>query len=508
MARTRIVRISAVVALWLSAALAALCARADTPGPDQIIEYYNTVVGRYHITGFFDEFFALDHGLEGPGWHETGVSFGAYVAVEDSRDPATGKACDTDASRCMPVSRFYSPRFNSHFFTADPAEVALLERPGSDWQFEEIAFFIPVPHAGQCAGTLQPVYRVYNNRAQFGDASHRFTPSAGLRQSMIDQGWVDEGIAFCAYPIPALAQLFPMAQFLYQPPFPDPHQASAITTPGGCANPGQDVYSCIEVDNLPLPTPVTPPLPPDPFAARTGLTDASVLALPAATPAQEAKDEFVQIGDPIATGIHVTTQSRGPRLYSSITPVAQLNGQFVPNGFDGRFFPWRPLNGTAYELVFASTVGLRNLTSVPGGSAYGHSIIEFVDVVSGGRFRFNAFAFGTTPVQAFTAHDAKDGVIIVGAPSPDSAYSTGDTSAYPLVTSGTGLDATGHPFTFRISRAQFTAILAQARTLAPSMSDDPDDYWVDRFGFHAEVMRDGEIGMRIEGMMLSQLAPP
>jgi hypothetical protein len=45
---------------------------------------------------------------------------------------------------------------------------------------------------GSCPPATLPVYRLYNN-GQGGAPNHRYTTDTGVRQQMIDAGWVPEG---------------------------------------------------------------------------------------------------------------------------------------------------------------------------------------------------------------------------------------------------------------------------------------------------------------------------
>ncbi|MBS0320309.1 MAG: hypothetical protein JSR18_07210 [Proteobacteria bacterium] len=73
---------------------------------------------------------------------------------------------------------------------------------GDSWQLETNQAFVVYPvdgATGQCDNATQPVYRVYNQRA---DANHRYTTSPAIRAAMIAEGWVAEGtgpdaIGFC-----------------------------------------------------------------------------------------------------------------------------------------------------------------------------------------------------------------------------------------------------------------------------------------------------------------------
>ncbi|HHX83233.1 MAG TPA: hypothetical protein GX696_09675 [Pseudomonadaceae bacterium] len=55
-----------------------------------------------------------------------------------------------------------------------------------------------VPTAGTCpAGTL-PVWRLYNDRYAELDSNHRFVVDTELYRTMINSGWIGEGVAFCS----------------------------------------------------------------------------------------------------------------------------------------------------------------------------------------------------------------------------------------------------------------------------------------------------------------------
>ena len=106
----------------------------------------------------------------------------------------------------VPVCRFFSTSFapkSSHFYTADAIECAGL-RANPNWQFEKIAFHIPLPDAaGNCPSGSRPVYRMYNN-GQTGAPNHRFTTDLSVRQDFVaNRGFVQEGagplgVSMCA----------------------------------------------------------------------------------------------------------------------------------------------------------------------------------------------------------------------------------------------------------------------------------------------------------------------
>jgi serine protease len=164
-------------------AVAAVCAN---PSPNVVVvfEFYNTNLKHFFRTADPAEANAIDHGSAGPGWMRTGDDFLAYLAQSNSPG--------------QDVCRFYNPVANTHFYTAFASECASLKQPNSGWRYEGLSFRIQLPGNTACPADTHPVYRLYNNRFQFNDSNHRFTTSAAQAQSLQQQGWTLEGVAFCA----------------------------------------------------------------------------------------------------------------------------------------------------------------------------------------------------------------------------------------------------------------------------------------------------------------------
>ena len=161
--------------------------------PEQVqavpaVEFFNSSLNHYFVTGGRIEIAGIESGAAGPGWSRTGLSFKAYV-------PETGISAEA-----LPVCRFYgTPGLgpNSHFYTVDPLECEGVRRdPG--WTYEGTAFYIVPPASGQCATGTQPVYRAYNTRFAQNDSNHRYTTDAAVYAQMQAQGWAGEGAGFCA----------------------------------------------------------------------------------------------------------------------------------------------------------------------------------------------------------------------------------------------------------------------------------------------------------------------
>jgi len=152
-----------------------------------VVEYFHTGFGHYFMTADPDEIAGLDGGAYGGVFVRTGQQFNAR------NGPVPGAA---------EVCRFFTVAFapkSSHFYTADPPECAGVKL-NPNWQYEKIAFYIPVPAGGVCDAGLVPVYRMYNN-GQTGAPNHRFTTSLAIyNQFTTTMGWAPEGIRFCALP--------------------------------------------------------------------------------------------------------------------------------------------------------------------------------------------------------------------------------------------------------------------------------------------------------------------
>jgi hypothetical protein len=167
------------------------------PSTSPVVEYYAESLDHYFISAGPEEIDILDNDPN-LGWKRTSLGFKAWL----TRDSAPANA--------MPVCRFYARGPNSHFYTAGPDECSLLKsleqkqraeadaagQPFLGWGFEAIAFYALLPQNGKCPAGTDPVYRVYNARAQQGDSNHRFTTDSMMRVAMT-LTWNDEGIGFC-----------------------------------------------------------------------------------------------------------------------------------------------------------------------------------------------------------------------------------------------------------------------------------------------------------------------
>ena len=159
------------------------------PASVSAVEYFNVNLRHYFVTANAAEMRSIETGGAGPGWQRTGNDFQSWVAEIGVPVGAS------------PVCRFYGTPGrgpNSHFYTANPAECAVVKRdPG--WTYEGIAFYVTAPINDQCPGSAA-VYRAYNNGFVSNNSNHRYSSQREVLEAMTSQGWSVEGVAFCGAP--------------------------------------------------------------------------------------------------------------------------------------------------------------------------------------------------------------------------------------------------------------------------------------------------------------------
>ncbi|MCL4761229.1 MAG: hypothetical protein KJ018_05490 [Burkholderiales bacterium] len=175
-----------------------------------VVEFHHEVFNHYFMTRDFAEMAKLDEAPGHPsrvgsnyegtgGWRRTGGVFLVY-----------GSAAQTTPAP-SPVCRFYglpSAGLDSHFFSASPQECEDVQRRFADaWLLESLDVFrvvLPDPVTGACPFHTQPVYRIFNNRA---DANHRYGTYSQLASATsyftssgpwIPEGYGPAGVVMCA----------------------------------------------------------------------------------------------------------------------------------------------------------------------------------------------------------------------------------------------------------------------------------------------------------------------
>jgi alpha-tubulin suppressor-like RCC1 family protein len=194
--------------------------QAYTSGAVPVVEFMNSSIGsgHYFITAFAAEALALDSQTPVAGWQRTGRAWRAWL---DQASAGPG---------AKPVYRFFSSRWNGHFYTIEPSERdALLAKnptqdPAIDWALEAVAFYALAstvacpsvnvlprspyicaggapPAAVDCPAGYYPVYRAYDigPTSPRLDPNHRFTPNwIDVYRDVRFFGYVYEGVAFCS----------------------------------------------------------------------------------------------------------------------------------------------------------------------------------------------------------------------------------------------------------------------------------------------------------------------
>lgn len=103
----------------------------------------------------------------------------------------------------VPVCRFYAGGLiDSHYYTASASECQfIITHSGTVWALENpAAFYVLLPDvSGACPASTLPVYKFFNNRH---DANQRHTIDLSVRRAMLNRVWVPEGVgpnhvAFC-----------------------------------------------------------------------------------------------------------------------------------------------------------------------------------------------------------------------------------------------------------------------------------------------------------------------
>jgi hypothetical protein len=165
---------SFLIGLSLVAPAAALAENLEKT----VVEFHNASLDHYFVTHDELEISTLDYAIPSRGWERTGETWRVRSA------PAAGMS---------PVCRFYIPpsEGDSHFYGRGAAECAATAAGHPSFINESSAFFhVALPVQGTCPPGTRNLYRVFNNQR---DANHRYTTDRGIRDLMVELGWVAEG---------------------------------------------------------------------------------------------------------------------------------------------------------------------------------------------------------------------------------------------------------------------------------------------------------------------------
>ncbi|MFZ3321490.1 MAG: hypothetical protein WA190_03900 [Usitatibacter sp.] len=491
------------LAAWLVAMvvvlLAAPCASAfftTDPNIAAVGEFYNDYTGHFFLAADLADEQALVSGQAGPGWHQTGKGFGAYT-------PASGFG--------VPVYRFYAPGPNSHFYTAEATELAALRDPASGWIDEGVKFRALLPTGGACQAGYSPLHRLYNNRAQFNDAAHRYVFDDTLRASMVASGWSDEGVHLCVrQPSSSAAYVFRLAP-------------NAIRSAADCTNETVNLGSCIGMNALPasLPNHIVswqPPsfvtLNPDWQVAYGDLTGAHEIDV---FTAQAVGDEgavlshsYVQMyaltGDQGSSvvGMHTISTDASATL-ASIDLIFQFaTGAPAAGQVDARAFPWRYSHENHLDLLFRVTAQTVHWADAQS-QGYGGALIEFRDVTSGQSIDVSMLAYGSVAPGDFVGiNDPATGNVWVGTTLGDAMlFGTSLGSSYVACGGGSCSPDVLHAFGVRLTADDFRGIVTRARSVNPVLSPDITKYILVNYLLRNGIVGNAEVGATVEIPSLS-----
>ena len=170
-------RLAAVGALTMGLSSFAPAASAQDV-EKTIVEYYNESLDHYFLTHDVFEIQSLDNAVPNHGWERTGETWRVRSL------PETGSS---------PVCRFYIPpaHGNSHFYGRGFSECQATAASNPSFVNESSAYFhVTLPINGACPAGTRNLYRVFNGRS---DANHRYTIERGIRDLMVETGWIAEG---------------------------------------------------------------------------------------------------------------------------------------------------------------------------------------------------------------------------------------------------------------------------------------------------------------------------
>ncbi|MEO7762012.1 MAG: hypothetical protein ABIS68_08900 [Casimicrobiaceae bacterium] len=177
--------------------MGAVLPAAQTAADTNIVEFYNTILGHYFITGFAADAAVIDSGGAGPGWVRTGQTWKGWLG---GPIPNAAEICRFYGSVDIDPATGMRRGPNSHFYTLEPAECAAVQKDVG-WTYEPAnRFWLVKPLVGpsRCAAGFVPVYRAYNNRFAQNDSNHRYATDIAIYNQMVALGWSGEGIVMCA----------------------------------------------------------------------------------------------------------------------------------------------------------------------------------------------------------------------------------------------------------------------------------------------------------------------
>jgi uncharacterized protein (DUF1800 family) len=191
-------RLPQAAAKFLAIAASVISITASAATAD-FVEFYNTPLNYYFRTSVAKDIASIESGGVGPGWSRTGNNFKLWPTAADA--PAGA----------LPMYRYFLNDPLTHFYTAIPSEIDLLDglaarqraeatasgKPFKGFTKEGVEGYVIVATDGKCAAGTLPVYRNFNPNFAGKSSSHRFMAPLPIYQEMADKGWNPEGISLC-----------------------------------------------------------------------------------------------------------------------------------------------------------------------------------------------------------------------------------------------------------------------------------------------------------------------
>jgi hypothetical protein len=156
-------------------------------GEIMVWQYRRVLSDQYFLASDIAERASLETGGGNGDWFRTDVAFTAWQN--------TG----TFPADTVPVCRFFGAASGptEHFFTANPAECALL-KSNPRWVYEGDTFRVRALAGDACPASHETVVRFYKPGATVAASRHLYLLARDTRTDVT--GWIREGPVFCALP--------------------------------------------------------------------------------------------------------------------------------------------------------------------------------------------------------------------------------------------------------------------------------------------------------------------
>lgn len=165
----------------------------DEGNGSEVIEYHDVLQNRYFVTAAPQEQTTIESEQAGR-WRRTGLSFKAGGTVAVCRFHGNTHINPSTGGMYGPITYYYTPDMgNCNFLNQiyDPYIPSM--------EFERFDFSTTPATGGNCPPYLVPVYRAYNDGYALGiESNHRFSTDPNAIREVVAQGWIDEGVRFCA----------------------------------------------------------------------------------------------------------------------------------------------------------------------------------------------------------------------------------------------------------------------------------------------------------------------